>query len=127
MGLNWARRPAPSRHRGEAVVVVDRHENEAVVRENEPLWAAAAAVGVEIGLAPGAARRRRQLAAEIVKRVAADHMAGPRRAQPAAAPAMRPRLVLRCVARRQALRPPEALHGVDKRLDLAQSHALCEG
>src|SRR6266511_5444893 len=124
MALNWARQPAPSRYRGEAVVVIEGYVDQAVIRENEPPGTAAAAIAVEIGLAENAARHIRQLPAEIPHCVAPDDLARPYFAQAAAAPAARSRRVFRHIARRQALRAAQALYRVDKSFDVPQSDAL---
>src|ERR1051325_4706326 len=127
MAVTWARRGPGSRHRGEAIVVIERDEDPPVIREDQPLRPAPAAIRVEIGLAIDPARRGGQCLAEIAEHIAADHMPGPDAAQPAAMPAMRCRFVLRRIARRQLPARAQALHRLDKAGDIAQPRFLGEG
>src|SRR5438067_3107848 len=94
MALTWARRRPGSRHRGEAVVVIESDEDQPVIRKDQPLRSPASAVRVEIGLAIDPSRRARQRLAEIAEHIAADHMPWPHRTEAAAMPTMRRRLVL---------------------------------
>jgi hypothetical protein len=69
---------------------------------------------------------RRQLAAEIAKRVAVDHMAGPDVAQPAAAPAMSARSFLADAARWQLSARAQFGDGIDEGFYLMQTRAAGE-